>query len=114
MVVWKFIETEEILLLDQANLQVQKVLTDDIKEGNEEQYTVSLICTVSDNISETQLSLVQAIFRSINIWCDSRLQDYHLHFSEVISCFLINIVFSHDVWLALSENLHLVFVVFEL
>ncbi|XP_076897631.1 protein unc-13 homolog isoform X1 [Bidens hawaiensis] len=78
----QFIETEELQLLDQANLQVQKVLSDSYKEGTEEQYTDSLMCTVTDNVTGTRLSLVQAIFRAISLWCDSRLNDYHLHFKE--------------------------------
>ncbi|KAI3693593.1 hypothetical protein L1987_76540 [Smallanthus sonchifolius] len=77
----QFIETEELQLLDQANLQVQKVLSDNYK-GTDEQCTDNLMCTVADNVTETRLSLVQAIFRAINLWCDSRLQDYHLHFTE--------------------------------
>ncbi|KAD6455040.1 hypothetical protein E3N88_09746 [Mikania micrantha] len=34
----QFIETEELQLLDQANLQVQKVLSDNYKEGTTEQF----------------------------------------------------------------------------
>lgn len=78
----QFIETEEMPLLDKANLQLQKVVSANYKEENEEQYTDSLMCTISDNVTETRLSLVQAIFRSISRWCESRLQDYHLHFCE--------------------------------
>ncbi|KAD5316789.1 hypothetical protein E3N88_16735 [Mikania micrantha] len=81
----QFIETEELQLLDQANLQVQKVLSessDNYKEGTTEQCTDNLECIIANKVTETRLSLVQAIFQSINFWCDSRLQDYHLHFSE--------------------------------
>ncbi|PWA69505.1 hypothetical protein CTI12_AA296270 [Artemisia annua] len=78
----QFVETKEMPLLDQANLQVQKVLSTNYKEGNEEQFTYTIMCTNTENGTEIKLSLVQAIFRSINLWCDTRLQDYHLHFSE--------------------------------
>ncbi|KAF5800738.1 hypothetical protein HanXRQr2_Chr06g0240081 [Helianthus annuus] len=78
----QFIETGELQLLDQANLQLQKVLSGSFKEGTEEQCTDSLMCTVADNASEIRFSLVQAIFRAISLWCDSRLHDYHLHFRE--------------------------------
>ncbi|GJV03152.1 protein unc-13 homolog isoform X3 [Tanacetum coccineum] len=78
----QFVETKEMPLLDQANLQVQKVLSTNYKEGNEEQFTYTIMCTDADNGTEIRLSLEQAIFRSINLWCDARLQDYHLHFSE--------------------------------
>ncbi|KAK9076709.1 hypothetical protein SSX86_005043 [Deinandra increscens subsp. villosa] len=86
----QFIETEELQLLDLANLQVQKVLSNNYKEGTKEQYAGSLMCIISDNVTQTRLSLVQAIFQSINLWCDSRLQDYHLHFNvdELISSLL--------------------------
>ncbi|XP_024993695.1 protein unc-13 homolog isoform X2 [Cynara cardunculus var. scolymus] len=83
----QFIETEEMLLLDQANLQVQKVLSANYDKGNEDHCKDNLMCMVVYNGTETRLSLVQAIFRSINVWCDRRLQDYHLHFSEKSSFF---------------------------
>lgn len=84
----KFVETEELELLYQANLQVQKVLSD-YKEETEEQRTDTLMCKILDNVTEIRLSLAHAVFRAINLWCDSKLQDYHLHFSEVVFCFLI-------------------------
>ncbi|KAI3727581.1 hypothetical protein L6452_16197 [Arctium lappa] len=83
----QFIETEEMLLLDQANIQVQRVLSANYNKGNEEQYKDNLMCMIAYNGIETRLSLVQAIFQSINVWCDRRLQDYHLHFSEKPSFF---------------------------
>ncbi|GKC63793.1 protein unc-13 homolog isoform X5, partial [Tanacetum coccineum] len=96
-----FVETKEMPLLDQANLQVQKVLSTNYKEGNEEQFTYTIMCTDADNGTEIRLSLEQAIFRSINLWCDARLQDYHLHFSEVISFLLSS---SIGVYLVRASN----------
>ncbi|KAI3501237.1 hypothetical protein L1887_29101 [Cichorium endivia] len=75
----QFLETKEMPLLDQANIQVQQVLSNNYKDENEEQ---NLMCTIDNNGIETKCSLVKSIFFSINIWCDSRLHDYHLHFSE--------------------------------
>ncbi|XP_071702005.1 protein unc-13 homolog isoform X2 [Rutidosis leptorrhynchoides] len=79
---YQFTETKEMLLLEKANLQVQKVLSTDYKEGNEEPYSDNLMCSIDENSTEIKLNLVQAIFRSISMWCESKLQDYHLHFNE--------------------------------
>nr|XP_043606752.1 protein unc-13 homolog [Erigeron canadensis] len=78
----QFIETKEMLLLEQANRQVQKLLSTKYEEGNEKQYTDILMCRVVDDVTEATLSLVPAILLSIKLWCEGRLQDYHLHFSE--------------------------------
>ncbi|KAD6454901.1 hypothetical protein E3N88_09607 [Mikania micrantha] len=53
----RFIETEELQLLDQANLQVQKVLSDNYKEGTTEQCTDNLECIISDK--ETMFPIVK-------------------------------------------------------
>ncbi|KAL7608412.1 hypothetical protein Lser_V15G09834 [Lactuca serriola] len=78
----QFIETKEMVLLDQANLQVQKVLSANHIDENEEQCIDKVICTIDNNGVKTRCNLVQAVFCSINLWFDNRLQDYHLHFSE--------------------------------
>lgn len=82
---WKFVLTEEESLLDHAILEVKKLLSAEINKGKDEEYLNSLICSTDCNGNKKELSLVQAIFWSMSFWCDNKLQDYHLHFSQVIS-----------------------------
>lgn len=81
----KFVETDEAKLLEYAILELQKVASveDDDKERI---YTDSLACLRQCGGNEVKLSLIQAIFFSISSWCIGKLQDYHLHFSQV-NCF---------------------------
>ncbi|XP_043689264.1 protein unc-13 homolog isoform X2 [Telopea speciosissima] len=82
----KFVETGEIQLLQYATSEIQKVLSieDDRKEGA---YLDSLLSSIVINSRKLDLSLLDAVFVSISIWCDKKLQDYHLHFSEKPICF---------------------------
>lgn len=52
----------------------------------------SLMCSAACGGRDVQLNLVQSICLSISSWCDSKLQDYHLNFSQVINfaCFVSN------------------------
>ncbi len=77
-------ETDEGLLLENAVIELQKVQTAEEADRKEEQYMNSLVCSRQYDGQELELNLVQAISVSISIWCDSALQDYHLHFSQVI------------------------------
>lgn len=81
--VLKFVRTNEGLLLDKSVLELQKVLSAEEDDSKEGQYMNSLACSRQCNGSELNLSLVQDIFFLMSSWCDSKLQDYHLHFSEV-------------------------------
>lgn len=78
----KYVGTDEAVLLDYARLELQKVISAENNDG-EEHYMDSLTCSRQCNGSERKFSLVQSIFFSISSWCDSKLQDYHLHFSQV-------------------------------
>lgn len=78
----QFVGTNEVALLDHAIAEVHKVLSTTDNKEKEELYMNNLMCTIDCNGSETRLCLVQAIFWSINLWCDNKLQDYHLHFSQ--------------------------------
>ncbi|XP_052209822.1 protein unc-13 homolog isoform X2 [Diospyros lotus] len=78
----QFVRTDEAVLLDYAILQVQKVLSADSNNEEEEQYMSSLTCLTEYNSKGTKLNLVQALFFSMSVWCDSKLQDYHLHFCQ--------------------------------
>ncbi|PON58344.1 hypothetical protein PanWU01x14_167360 [Parasponia andersonii] len=77
----QFVQTDEAKLLEWATIELQKVssVKDDDKERN---YIDSLLCLRQSGCNEVKLSLIQAIFFSIGTWCDSKLQDYHLHFSQ--------------------------------
>lgn len=82
----KYVGTDEAVLLEYALLELQKVLSAENANQKEEHYMASLACSRECNGSEIKLCLVQAIFFSISSWCDSKLQDYHLHFSQVNLC----------------------------
>lgn len=71
-------------LLDYALREVEKVLSAEVCDDKEVAYTNSLTCSTFSNGHEIRLSLLQSIFLSISSWCDSKLQDYHLHFSQVV------------------------------
>ncbi|KAL1834842.1 hypothetical protein ACET3Z_004493 [Daucus carota] len=78
----QFVLTEEEMLLDHAIIEVQKLLSAESSRGKDEEYINSLVCYIECDDSKSEMSLVQAILWSITYWCDSKLQDYHLHFSE--------------------------------
>jgi hypothetical protein len=79
----KYVGTNEAILLEYALLELQKAVSGENADQKEELYMDSLACSRQFNGSEIKLSLVQAIFFSISSWCEDKLQDYHLHFSQV-------------------------------
>lgn len=81
----KFVATGEGMLVEHAVIQLQKISTAEEYDEKEGQYMNSLVCSRQCNDREVKLSLVQAIFLSLSIWCDNKLQDYHLHFNQVRS-----------------------------
>lgn len=83
----KFVGTGEGMLLEYAVQELEKVSATEEDDGKEGQYMNSLGCLRKCNDREEKLSLVQAIFISISIWCDGKLQDYHLQFKKVIAAF---------------------------
>lgn len=82
----KFVGTLESSLLEHCILKLQRFLSAEDHDIKEEQYVNRLACSQRYNGVETKLSLDEAVLCSISIWCDSRLEDYHLHFSKVKSC----------------------------
>ncbi|XAR70329.1 hypothetical protein NMG60_11027149 [Bertholletia excelsa] len=78
----QFVRMDEAVLLDYAILEVQKVLSAETDNEKEEMYMNALVCSIICNGKETKSSLIQAIFFSMSMWCESRLQDYHLHFCQ--------------------------------
>ncbi|KAG6428684.1 hypothetical protein SASPL_112937 [Salvia splendens] len=83
----QFVTTEEAILLDHAIREVKHVLSADIKDDKEVSYMRSLTCPTVGIECETRFDLLQSIFFSISLWCDSKLQDYHLYFSQNSSFF---------------------------
>ncbi|XP_048229878.1 protein unc-13 homolog isoform X2 [Ricinus communis] len=83
----QFVETDGGQLLEDAVLELQKFVSAEEADGKEEQYMNSLVCSRQCDQREVKLNLAQSICLSISIWCDSTLQDYHLHFSQKPSCF---------------------------
>lgn len=79
----KFVVTGEAMLLDYAILELKKVLSAGNDSEKERQFMSSLVCSRKYRGRKIKLTLVQAITHSISTWCDSKLQDYHLHFSQV-------------------------------
>ncbi|XP_050267137.1 protein unc-13 homolog isoform X2 [Quercus robur] len=78
----QYVGTNEAMLLEHALRELQKVVSGEHADQKEEQYMDSLACSRQYNGSEIKLGLVQAVFFSISSWCDDKLQDYHLHFSQ--------------------------------
>ncbi|KAL9177741.1 hypothetical protein ABFS82_01G078500 [Erythranthe guttata] len=83
----QFIATEEAVLLDYAICEVEKVLSTEVYNEKEVDYMKSLMCSTIRDECEIRLDLLRSIFSSISSWCDSKLQDYHLHFSQKPSFF---------------------------
>ncbi|XP_048131969.1 protein unc-13 homolog isoform X2 [Rhodamnia argentea] len=78
----QFVGTHEPSLLEHSILKLQRFVSAEDHDRKKEQYIDRLECSQRYNGVETKLSLVESILCSISIWCDSRLQDYHLHFSK--------------------------------
>ncbi|KAF3448508.1 hypothetical protein FNV43_RR09221 [Rhamnella rubrinervis] len=78
----QFAATNEVMLLEYAILELQKVISAEDDYEKERLYIDSLVCSRESHGTETKLSLLEAIFISISSWCDSKLQDYHLHFNQ--------------------------------
>ncbi|XP_057764080.1 protein unc-13 homolog isoform X2 [Salvia miltiorrhiza] len=78
----QFVTTEEAILLDHAIHEVEHVLSAEVNDDKEVAYMRSLTCPAVRTECETRSDLLQSIFLSISLWCDSKLQDYHLYFSQ--------------------------------
>ncbi|PKI41406.1 hypothetical protein CRG98_038178 [Punica granatum] len=83
----QFLATQEPSLLEYVIFKLERVLSDEGGDQNEDPYVNALKCSWQCNGTERNLSLVEAIFHSISIWCDSKLQDYHQHFRKETSNF---------------------------
>ncbi|KAL8543750.1 hypothetical protein ACS0TY_004350 [Phlomoides rotata] len=83
----QFVATEEAVLLDYAIREVEHVLTAEVYDDKELAYIKSLTCSNFGNGCESRMNLLQSIFLSISSWCDSKMQDYHLYFSQKSSVF---------------------------
>lgn len=101
---WKFVATqiEEAVLLDYAISEVEKALSSELCDDREVAYIKSLMCSSVGNECEVRLNVLQSIFQSMSSWCDSKLQDYHLIFSQVV--FFFNYYYF---WLPIIESLAL-------
>lgn len=90
----KFVGTDEALLLEYATVELQELISAEVDDEKVKLYMNSLLCSIHCNGNGIKLSLVDAVFYSISIWCESKLQDYHLHFSQVnCSCNFIFIFY---------------------
>ncbi|XP_020531363.1 uncharacterized protein LOC18447695 isoform X3 [Amborella trichopoda] len=83
----QFVLTGESMLLEQATLQMHKVPMDKDCAAHEREYVDGLTCAIEVSHSRRNLSLIHAVLMSINLWCENRLTDYHLYFSEDSSNF---------------------------
>lgn len=83
----QFIGSEDIMLLDHAIREIRSVLLSEAREQREDEYMDSLMCSAAHGGCEVELNLVQSICLSISSWCDSKLQNYHLHFTQKPSVF---------------------------
>ncbi|VVA30182.1 PREDICTED: LOC109707713 isoform [Prunus dulcis] len=78
----QFVATDEPVLLEYATLELQKIISAEDDDEKLRLYMNSLLCSRQCNGSEIKLSLVEAVFYLISIWSESKLEDYHLHFSQ--------------------------------
>ncbi|PQQ21385.1 uncharacterized protein Pyn_17972 [Prunus yedoensis var. nudiflora] len=78
----QFVATDEPVLLEYATLELQKIISAEDDDEKLRLYMNSLLCSRQCNGSEIKLSLVEAVFYLMSIWCESKLEDYHLHFSQ--------------------------------
>ncbi|XP_050379085.1 protein unc-13 homolog isoform X1 [Argentina anserina] len=78
----QFVGTDDALLLEYATVELQELISAKADDENVRLYINSLICSIHFNTIEIKLSLIDAVFYSLSIWCESKLQDYHLHFSQ--------------------------------
>ncbi|KAL6280297.1 hypothetical protein ACE6H2_017178 [Prunus campanulata] len=78
----QFVATDEPVLLEYATLELQKIISAEDDDEKFRLYMNSLLCSRQCNGSEIKLSLVEAVFYLMSIWCESKLEDYHLHFSQ--------------------------------
>ncbi|KAK4801518.1 hypothetical protein SAY86_022005 [Trapa natans] len=83
----QFLETQETSLLEYLISKLERVFSLEGGDQMEDSYVNALKCSRRCNGIEISLGLVQAIFHSISIWCDTKLQDYHLHFCKDPSTF---------------------------
>lgn len=83
----QFVGTEETMLLEYAIRVMQKALFSEASDPKEDEYICSLMCSATSGSNEHNFNLVQSIFFSIGSWCEIKLQDYHLHFSQKSSLF---------------------------
>nr|XP_027080493.1 protein unc-13 homolog isoform X1 [Coffea arabica] len=85
----QFVGTEETMLLEYAIRVMQKSLFSEASEPREDEYICSLSCSATSGSNEYKFNLVQSIFFSIGSWCEIKLQDYHLHFSQLKRPFFV-------------------------
>jgi hypothetical protein len=100
----KFVRTGGSVLLENAVLHLQKVLSTE-EDDRKEQYMNSLVCTKQCNGSHLKLHLLQSIFVSISMWCDYKLQDYHSHFSQVSCKPSVTLLYHFGRWIAGLESI---------
>lgn len=87
----KFVETDEGVLLEYAIRELQSVQSSEEEKEKEMRYVGSLVCPRQYGGREIKLNVVQSIFLSLSIWCDSKLQDYHQHFSQVCYYYMLTL-----------------------
>ncbi|CAN0841432.1 Protein unc-13 homolog [Linum grandiflorum] len=83
----QFLSTGNTLLLQNVVVELQKVLSGEEENWLEQEYINSLACSRQHEGKRLKLNLVQDIVLSISNSCDSKLQDYHLNFSQQPSSF---------------------------
>ncbi|RAL44398.1 hypothetical protein DM860_011675 [Cuscuta australis] len=88
----QFVATNEAVLLDYSIHAMRNVLSAQDDDHMEDNYIQSLLCFTTWKGCPTRLSYLQSVILSISMWCDNKLQDYHLHFTEKPS--LLNEVMS--------------------
>ncbi|KAJ0962092.1 hypothetical protein J5N97_029920 [Dioscorea zingiberensis] len=78
----EFTRTGEVMLLESAFFEIQKVASSDYGDVNDEAYFRSLICSEGAYCCKKETDLVDAVLFNVKSWCSNQLEDYHLHFNE--------------------------------
>lgn len=81
--------TGEAELLQHASLQMKRIAADGQRSPQERFYMKSLRSYREGKDGSQELTFVESVLYPIKHWVDKRMEDYHLHFADVmfLPCF---------------------------
>lgn len=84
----KFVLTDEEGLLQHASLQMKRIAADGQRSPQERFYMKSLRSCRESVDGPKELTFVESVLGPIKQWVDKRMEDYHVHFADVILLYL--------------------------